>query len=151
MGPPLQTVPTMDICSSDISLFFHNPLWQFPLYTGHSPARHLSIGNCHRIYLPLQIVATMNVSSSNIADLMLFIVLYDQKVHLHYFDACFLHNIGGVSGKRCYDSLSMHYRDKESCHVISLFRLNWLLTETLPILCIKHVSKYRGEADFLVL
>ena len=37
-----------------------------------------------------------------------------------------------VSDVRLHDSLSLFYRDKESCHRLS---------ETTPILCIKYVSK----------
>ena len=62
--------------------------------------------------------------------------------HESYFDTCFMHNIGGVSDKGWHDSSSMCYLDKESCHCLS---------ETTPILCIKHVSKYWSEAYFLVL
>ena len=47
-----------------------------------------------------------------------------------------------VSDRRCHDSLSMYYIDKESCHRLS---------ETPPILCVKHVSKLRSKKDFLVL
>ena len=41
-----------------------------------------------------------------------------------------MHSIGGVSDRR-HDSLYMQYIDKESCH---------RLTETPPMLCIKHVD-----------
>ena len=53
----------------------------------------------------------------------------------------FIHNVGGISDRRWYHCLSMCYIGKESCHGLS---------ETPPILCIKHAWKYRTETDFLV-
>ena len=49
-----------------------------------------------------------------------------------YFDACLMHNVGRDSDRRWHDSLSMYYKDKESCHNLS---------KTPPILCVKRVSK----------
>ena len=65
-----------------------------------------------------------------------------KSTSLRYFDTCFLHNIGRVSDKRWHDSLSTYYIDKKSCHRLS---------ETPPILCMKHVSKQHCEAESLVL
>ena len=62
----------------------------------------------------------------------------DQKVRLTPFHGngkyqkSLMENTGGVSDRRSHDSLSIYYIDKELCHRIS---------ETVPILCIKHVLK----------
>ena len=50
----------------------------------------------------------------------------------HYFDICFMNNIGGASDRYWHDYLSLYYTNKESCHRLS---------ETPPIVCIKHLSK----------
>ena len=51
---------------------------------------------------------------------------------LHYFDTCFMPNISEDSNRRWHDSLSIVCMNKESCHRLS---------ETPPILYIKHLSK----------
>ena len=58
---------------------------------------------------------------------------------LCHFEKCFMNKIGGVSDRRWHDSLSMYYIDKESYHRLS---------ETPPILCIKHVKNNGVKRNF---
>ena len=51
-----------------------------------------------------------------------------------------MHKIEEVSDRRRHDSFIWNH-DKESCHYLS---------ESPPLLCIKHVSKKWSEADSLV-
>ena len=56
-------------------------------------------------------------------------ILLARTASLRYFDTSFMHNIGVITDRQRHDSLSMQHIDKESCYRLS---------ETPPILCIKH-------------